>query len=144
MFACQHLTRDLVWRPEWEGHANGAERVSGVIVVHPSPADLEATYARLFGAAVPARSRRPGRHARRRYDQLPHAGGFRGSAFRRFPIPADLSKGWFAGATLRVLALDKVAAILAAAGVAAARTPSGSLVVAPAEAADTLLEFKAA
>lgn len=23
-FLCQHLTRDLVWRPEWQSHANGA------------------------------------------------------------------------------------------------------------------------
>jgi hypothetical protein len=55
-----------------------------------------------------------------------------------------LSKGWFAGATLRVRSLDQVASILSKAGIAAARTPSGSLVVAPSEAANTLLEFKAA
>jgi len=24
MFICQHLTRDLVWRREWQSHANGA------------------------------------------------------------------------------------------------------------------------
>ena len=143
LFACQHLTRDLVWRPEWEGHANGAERVTGVIVVHPSPADLEATYARLFGAA--ARLDRDGLVVTLGGDAIsilaPEAFERR---FPGIPISADLSKGWFAGATLRVRALDKVAAVLAAAGVAATRTPSGSLVVAPAEAADTLLEFNTA
>ena len=66
---------------------------------------------------------------------------------RRFPtiaIPEDLAEGWFAGATLRVRALDKVAAIIAAAGLSAVRTAAGSLVVAPSQAANTLLEFKQA
>ena len=24
VFLCQHLTRELIWRPEWQSHANGA------------------------------------------------------------------------------------------------------------------------
>src|SRR5271156_5679600 len=51
-FACQHLTRDLVFRPEWRSHANDAERLVEAIVVHPSPVELRATYAKLFGEAV--------------------------------------------------------------------------------------------
>jgi catechol 2,3-dioxygenase-like lactoylglutathione lyase family enzyme len=143
LFACQHLTRDLVWRPEWEGHANGAERVTGVIVVHPSPADLHATYARLFGAA--ARLDSDGLTVTLGGDTIgilaPEAFNRR---FPRIPIPADLSKGWFAGATFRVRALDTIATILVEAGIASARTPSGSIVLAPAEAANSLLEFTAA
>jgi hypothetical protein len=42
-----------------------------------------------------------------------------------------------------VRSLDKVASVLAAAGIAATRAPSGSLIVAPSEAANTLLEFAA-
>jgi hypothetical protein len=38
--------------------------------------------------------------------------------------------------------LDKVAQILLQAGVAAARTCRGALVIAPSDAANTLLEFK--
>jgi hypothetical protein len=64
--------------------------------------------------------------------------------FPGIPVPADLSTGWFAGATLRVRSLDAVAKILSEAGIAAVRTSSGSLVVPPSQAADTLLEFKAA
>jgi hypothetical protein len=143
-FVCQHLTRDLVWRPEWEGHANGADRVTGVIVVHPSPADLRATYAKLFGeAAVSAGD-----------DGLIVALGADKISFltpaafnRRFPtvaVPKDIAKGWFAGATLRVRSLEKVANILSRAGIPAVHTSSGSLIVAPSEAADALLEFTAA
>jgi catechol 2,3-dioxygenase-like lactoylglutathione lyase family enzyme len=144
-FACQHLTRDLVWRPEWEGHANGAERVTEIIVVHPSPADLKATYVGLYGEAA-VRADSDGLVVTLGGDKLSFLAP---QAFkRRFPtisVPADLSeKGWFAGATLRVRSLDRAAAILAEAGIAATRTPSGSLVVAPSEAADTLLEFEAA
>lgn len=143
-FACQHLTRDLVWRPEWEGHANGADRVTGVIIVHPSPADLRATYARLYGEAA----------ARLDHDGLIVTLGEDTISFlapqafaNRFPtvaIPADLSKGWFAGATLRVRSLEKVAQIVSQAGVPAARSPAGGLVIAPSDAANTLLEFRAA
>ena len=143
-FVCQHLTRDLVWRPEWEGHANGADRVTGVIVVHPAPADLQPTYAKLFGEAAVSASD----------DSLIVALGGDKISFltpaafkRRFPtiaVPEDISKGWFAGATLRVRSLEKVADILSGAGIPAVRTPPNSLIVAPSEAADTLLEFAAA
>ena len=144
-FACQHLTRDLVWRPEWEVHANGAERVVEIIVVHPSPAELRATYVGLYGEAA-VRADSDGLMVTLGGDKLSFLAP---PAFqKRFPtiaVPPGLSeKGWFAGATLRVSSLEKVAATLAAAGVAAARTPAGSLIVAPSEAANTLLEFKAA
>jgi hypothetical protein len=144
LFACQHLTRDLVFRPEWEGHANGADRVTGVIVVHPSPADLRATYARLFGETA-VRLDEDGLVCALGDDRISFLapGAFKGR-FPAVPIPVDLSAGWFAGATLRVRSLDKAAGVLLEAGVAATRSPSGSLVVAPSDAANTLLEFEAA
>lgn len=45
-FLCQHLTRELLWRPEWQSHANGATDVV--------EADLPAGVLRLkgFGRAV--------------------------------------------------------------------------------------------
>ena len=30
VFVCQHLTRELVWRPEWQSHANGTQELVGV------------------------------------------------------------------------------------------------------------------
>jgi catechol 2,3-dioxygenase-like lactoylglutathione lyase family enzyme len=143
-FACQHLTRDLVWRPEWEQHANGAERVSEIIVAHPSPVDLKATYVGLHGETA-VRADRDGLVVTLGGDKISFLAP---QAFeKRFPtiaVPSDLSEaGWFAGATLRVRSLDKVASVLAAAGIAATRAPAGSLIVAPSEAANTLLEFAA-
>lgn len=37
LFACQHKTRDTVWIPELQRHANTAQRLQRVIVVSPEP-----------------------------------------------------------------------------------------------------------
>lgn len=37
-FICQHHTRDIVWRPEYQRHANGATGIESVSVVAPDPA----------------------------------------------------------------------------------------------------------
>jgi hypothetical protein len=39
VFVCQHLTRELVWRPEWQAHANGAQELIGVAIPMQRPAD---------------------------------------------------------------------------------------------------------
>jgi len=57
-FVCQHHTREIVWRPEYQRHANGAGGIDSVTIATPDPA----RYARLFeglpvtyaGANVPA------------------------------------------------------------------------------------------
>jgi catechol 2,3-dioxygenase-like lactoylglutathione lyase family enzyme len=43
-FFCQHHTREIVWRPEYQRHANGAENISSVTIATSDPA----RYARLF------------------------------------------------------------------------------------------------
>ena len=49
MFACQHFTRELVWRAEYQRHANGAAAIAAIAVVAE---DLEAAAARY--AKLPA------------------------------------------------------------------------------------------
>ncbi len=143
-FACQHLTRDLVWRPEWEGHANGADRVVELIVVYAAPSELRGTYATLFGeSAVRADTDRLVVTLGEDKISFLAPTAFT-SRFPGIPAPEDLSKGWFAGATLRVRSLERVAHILSEAGIFAARAPAGSLVAPPSRAAETLLEFQAA
>ncbi|MBS1228738.1 MAG: hypothetical protein H6R17_2015 [Proteobacteria bacterium] len=54
VFACQHLTRDVVWRPEYEEHANGAIGLHGISVLTDA-ANFGATrdaYERLFDRAA--------------------------------------------------------------------------------------------
>lgn len=50
MFACQHFTRDLVWRAEYGRHANGAMEIAAVAVVAEDPEAAAASYGKLFDA----------------------------------------------------------------------------------------------
>jgi catechol 2,3-dioxygenase-like lactoylglutathione lyase family enzyme len=49
-FLCQHFTRNLVWRREYQGHAIGALGIAALAVVAEDPAAAAASYARLFDA----------------------------------------------------------------------------------------------
>jgi catechol 2,3-dioxygenase-like lactoylglutathione lyase family enzyme len=50
MFACQHFTRELVWRPEYQRHPNGATEIAAVAVVAEDPEAAAACYGRLLAA----------------------------------------------------------------------------------------------
>jgi catechol 2,3-dioxygenase-like lactoylglutathione lyase family enzyme len=50
MFACQHYTRALVWRPELVRHAVGATRIAALAVVVEDTARAASAYASVFGA----------------------------------------------------------------------------------------------
>jgi 4-hydroxyphenylpyruvate dioxygenase-like putative hemolysin len=39
VFVCQHLTRELVWRREWQAHANGAAELVGISLAATKPFD---------------------------------------------------------------------------------------------------------
>lgn len=51
-FVCQHLTPELVRRPQWLAHANGVVGIAGVSVMVAATEPLRETYERLFGAEV--------------------------------------------------------------------------------------------
>jgi catechol 2,3-dioxygenase-like lactoylglutathione lyase family enzyme len=139
-FACQHLTRDLVWRPEWEAHANGADRLIEAVVVHPSPVQLQATYTKLFGEAVRYNSERLVIELGEDEVGFMSPSAFQ-ARFPDIPLSAQLSAGWFAGAVFRVGSLERVEDVLSQAGINFSRTSSGSIVVPPGEAAGAVLEF---
>jgi len=48
LFACQHFTRELVWRPEYQRHANGATQIAALAIVAEDPGAAAGSYARLF------------------------------------------------------------------------------------------------
>jgi len=50
-FVCQHRTRELVWRPEYQSHALGATGLAALAVVAEDPVAAAAGYAKLFGAS---------------------------------------------------------------------------------------------
>ncbi len=49
-FFCQHLSPQIVRRPEWLQHPNGARRLVGLTIASDRPGELAAAYGRLFGA----------------------------------------------------------------------------------------------
>ena len=51
MFACQHFSRDIVWRPEYQRHANGATEIAAVAVIAEFPESAAACYGRVMAAA---------------------------------------------------------------------------------------------
>ncbi len=52
MFLCQHLTRDLVWRSEWQSHGNGATGLAAIAIAAEAPAVAAAPYQRIFGVSA--------------------------------------------------------------------------------------------
>lgn len=142
MFLCQHLTPELMRKPEWLVHPNGAEHLAGVVVVADDPPALELPYEALFGAGSAVRT-----------DRMVAAR--LGNAVILFVTPDDLATlfpdldhashpaPYVAGMRFRVHNPDAAAAYFKAAGIAHERSLDGTVLV-PAEAAHgCFLEFSA-
>jgi hypothetical protein len=59
VYFCEHLTPELVWRPEWQAHPNGACAITRVVVATADPQRTAILFRDLFGGA--AVSERDGR-----------------------------------------------------------------------------------
>ncbi|HEY1431268.1 MAG TPA: VOC family protein [Stellaceae bacterium] len=49
VYFCEHLTPDLVWRPEWQSHPNGACAIARVVVATADPHRTAMLFRGLFG-----------------------------------------------------------------------------------------------
>jgi hypothetical protein len=49
VYFCEHLTPELVWRPEWQLHPNGARAITRVIVATGDPRQTASLFRALFG-----------------------------------------------------------------------------------------------
>ena len=54
VYFCEHLTPELVWRPEWQSHPNGARAIARIIVATGDPGRTAALFRALFGPAAVA------------------------------------------------------------------------------------------
>jgi Glyoxalase-like domain len=52
IYFCEHGTPELVWRPEWLGHPNGAQTIVRLLIAGDDPNRLGELFARLFGAGA--------------------------------------------------------------------------------------------
>lgn len=50
VYCCEHLTPDLVWRPEWQTHPNGAGAIARVVVATGDPRRTAKLFRDLFGS----------------------------------------------------------------------------------------------
>ncbi|MEH6525310.1 MAG: VOC family protein [Sneathiella sp.] len=52
VYFCEHHTPDVVWRPEWQRHANGAEAITDFVVASTSPMEEAEKFAALLETEV--------------------------------------------------------------------------------------------
>lgn len=57
VYFCEHGTPELVWRPEWQRHANGAAAIPEFVVVAEDQAGQAEAFARLLGSSADGDSR---------------------------------------------------------------------------------------
>jgi catechol 2,3-dioxygenase-like lactoylglutathione lyase family enzyme len=138
-FLCQHYTRELVWRPEYQSHALGVTGLAAVAVVVEDTVAAAHDYARLFDV-VP--------------DQIdegllvatgsaPIALCTRGRLGRRLPgveLPAR-ARPMVAALFLRVADRAAAAAVLRRSGAKPIALPDGSFAVGAGEAHGVVLVF---
>jgi hypothetical protein len=53
LYFCEHLTPDLVWRPEWQAHPNGVTGFSEIVIVTARPEEHAAGLSELIEAGPP-------------------------------------------------------------------------------------------
>ncbi|MCW0236627.1 MAG: VOC family protein [Ferrovibrio sp.] len=140
MFLCQHLTPELLRRPGWLVHPNGAEQISSVIVVTDNPPVLELPYETLVGAGNAVRT-----------DRM--VAVRTGSETILFVTPDDLDTlfpdidhparptPYVAGLRFRVHNTEAAAAYFKAAGIEHARSLDGTVLVPASAANGCFLEF---
>jgi hypothetical protein len=52
VYFCEHLTPELVWRPEWQAHPNGARAIARVVVATGEPHRTASLFTALFGPST--------------------------------------------------------------------------------------------
>ncbi|MGA3037729.1 MAG: VOC family protein [Vulcanimicrobiaceae bacterium] len=52
LYFCEHFTPELVWRPDWQHHDNGALDIARVIIQAAQPHRLGTLFATMFGEAA--------------------------------------------------------------------------------------------
>jgi hypothetical protein len=52
VYFCEHGTPELVWRPEWQRHPNGARAIARVVVATPDPGRTSGLFRSLFAAGA--------------------------------------------------------------------------------------------
>lgn len=140
-FICHHLTPDMIRRPEWLVHANGATALASVTALVEDPPSLAVAYERLVGAGEvnttdDVLTVHTGAHRVHfvRPEELPD---LHPAAEMRGPYPLPM----LAVMSLRTVDIDAAAAHLRGNGIDFHAEADGTLCVAPESACGLWLEF---
>ena len=149
VYFCHHLTPELVWRPEWRQHPNGALGIGRLLIAARDPAASSEVLSRMFGpdsvqagadgsrtlAAGPVQVvlLTPEELVRRLGDAQRHSNGVA-------PDPAGRAD-YLAALTIRTASLSHTARALEAGGIRRARVESHRILVPAADAMNVALEF---
>jgi len=142
VYFCEHLTPELVWRPEWREHPNGALALTRVVIAAQEPARVADLFERMFGPGAVAAGAdgspclKAGPVA---VEMRPHAALAR-SLGDALP-DAQGRTDYMALLGVRVRALSQAERALRAGGVTGVRAAQGRLLVPPTEAMNVALEF---
>ncbi len=141
VFFCQHLTPHLVWRREWQSHANGATGIAHLLLAVADPTRACDAVARLIGIdarrAIAGGAEIEAGGVSMRF--LTHDGVRRSLAPA---LPAEPTAG-VVGLGVRTRSLQAASEALARAGIRPAIVSDDRIAVAAADAMGVMLEFVA-
>jgi catechol 2,3-dioxygenase-like lactoylglutathione lyase family enzyme len=140
MFFCRHYTPDIVWRPEWQAHPNGARRIRAVTATHPDPAACASRFVRLLGEST-VRASEGGLTVALGSTPLlvldPDAAADWSAGLAERPTEPD---GAAIGFTIEVASIDKLRGLLAASGIHT-KESEGRILVPPSAACGAVIAF---
>ena len=141
VYFCQHLTPELVWRPEWQRHANGAVALTRAVLVSADPPRAVGIFKRMFGDPVVSTDRNGAIVSCKRFRiEIVPPDGLAGSLGRNVP-EADGRSDYMAAMAVRTQSLEKAEAALSAGGIKHTRFPDGRVVVPASETMNVTIEF---
>jgi 4-hydroxyphenylpyruvate dioxygenase-like putative hemolysin len=139
VFLCEHLTREVVWRSEYQSHRNGATALAAVAIVADDVAATANAYERIFDT----RARPIAEGLLVETGSAPIAVATQASLAKRLPGITMTARRApkFAALFVRVADREAATAVLAAGGMQPARMPDGSVAVGPERAHGVALIF---
>jgi hypothetical protein len=141
VYFCQHLTPELVWRPEWQRHANGAVALTRAVLVSADSSRAVAIFKRMFGDAVVSTDRNGAIISCKRFRiEVVPPDGLAGILGCNTP-EADGRSDYMAVMSVRTQSLDKAEAALSAGGINHTRFADGRVVVPASETMNVTIEF---
>ena len=141
LYFCEHFTPELVWRPEWQHHENGAVDITRVIIQAAHPHRLGTLFATMFGeAAASLEGDRCVVHAKGvRIEIMPRADI--AHTFRDAAPDLGSRDEALAGLTIRTSSLATTAAALSAGSVPTMQIGNERILVPAGAALNVMLEF---